>query len=222
MSETTEIVGAVPAALRDWSVSWPQYTPTDVTPAELLPAAAEPGRPPPRPAHPPPPPHPQQHHEGRPMNRITLDGYLDTAPEPGAHPAAAHFDLIRLLDHLDATEPDSCAQVFACTTETPAATERILHRVQLGDLLRISGTVTELGSPGTPPHLRVHVIDVLDAAPLTTLGAAVLERYGIYVLVFADRGEVPVFTTTGRWVGEATTPDTIGHLIHAFENTNQP
>ncbi|MFF3264936.1 NUDIX domain-containing protein [Streptomyces sp. NPDC002932] len=36
MSETTE---TVPAALRDWSVSWPQYTPADVTPAELLPAA---------------------------------------------------------------------------------------------------------------------------------------------------------------------------------------
>ncbi|MFD8731979.1 NUDIX domain-containing protein [Streptomyces sp. NPDC059611] len=39
MSETTETIRAVPAALRDWSVSWPQYTPTDVTPPELLPAA---------------------------------------------------------------------------------------------------------------------------------------------------------------------------------------
>ncbi|EHM31502.1 NUDIX hydrolase [Streptomyces sp. W007] len=36
MSETT---ATVPAALRDWSVSWPQYTPTDITPPELLPAA---------------------------------------------------------------------------------------------------------------------------------------------------------------------------------------
>ncbi|MFJ7416388.1 NUDIX domain-containing protein [Streptomyces sp. NPDC098077] len=36
MSKTTE---TVPAALRAWSVSWPQYTPTDVTPSELLPAA---------------------------------------------------------------------------------------------------------------------------------------------------------------------------------------
>lgn len=26
MSETTETLGAVPAALRDWSVSWPQYS----------------------------------------------------------------------------------------------------------------------------------------------------------------------------------------------------
>ncbi|OLO25525.1 hypothetical protein PZ61_0238265 [Streptomyces sp. MNU77] len=103
----------------------------------------------------------------------------------------------------------------------PAATELILHRAQLGDLLRISGTVTKPSSPGTPPHLRVHAIDVLDTAPpLTHLKATVLERYGIYVLVFdADRHEVPVFTTTGRWVGEAATHDAIGHLIHAFENT---
>lgn len=36
MSEITE---AIPAGLRRWSVSWPEYTPTDVTPPELLPAA---------------------------------------------------------------------------------------------------------------------------------------------------------------------------------------
>lgn len=33
--------------------------------------------------------------------------------------SAAHFDLIRLLDHPDTAEPDPCAQAFACTTETP-------------------------------------------------------------------------------------------------------
>ncbi|MEU3565403.1 NUDIX domain-containing protein [Kitasatospora sp. NPDC006786] len=36
MSETTK---TVPADLRDWAVSWPQYTPVDVTPPELLPSA---------------------------------------------------------------------------------------------------------------------------------------------------------------------------------------
>ncbi|MFE6985836.1 NUDIX domain-containing protein [Streptomyces griseus] len=35
----TATVGAVPATLRAWSVSWPQYAPTDVTPPELRPAA---------------------------------------------------------------------------------------------------------------------------------------------------------------------------------------
>ncbi|MFD8477695.1 NUDIX domain-containing protein [Streptomyces globisporus] len=39
MTKTTETTGPVPAAVRDWSVSWPQYAPADVTPPELLPAA---------------------------------------------------------------------------------------------------------------------------------------------------------------------------------------
>ncbi|WP_406191040.1 hypothetical protein OH791_38385 (plasmid) [Streptomyces anulatus] len=39
MSKTTATTATVPAALRDWDVSWPQYTPTDVTPPALLPAA---------------------------------------------------------------------------------------------------------------------------------------------------------------------------------------
>ncbi|MEV8536159.1 NUDIX domain-containing protein [Streptomyces sp. NPDC051211] len=36
MNKTTE---TVPAALRSWSVSWPEYKPADVTPSELLPEA---------------------------------------------------------------------------------------------------------------------------------------------------------------------------------------
>ncbi|MFG3398593.1 hypothetical protein [Streptomyces parvus] len=39
MIKTANTTQAVPAAVRDWSVSWPQYAPTDVTPPELLPAA---------------------------------------------------------------------------------------------------------------------------------------------------------------------------------------
>ncbi|MFE1824619.1 NUDIX domain-containing protein [Streptomyces anulatus] len=42
MSKTTatvRTVRAIPDMLRAWSVSWPQYTPTDVTPPALLPAA---------------------------------------------------------------------------------------------------------------------------------------------------------------------------------------
>ncbi|MET8731311.1 hypothetical protein ABZV81_29675 [Streptomyces parvus] len=103
-----------------------------------------------------------------------------------------------------------------------AAAELVLHQAKLGDLLRVTGTITEPNTPGTPPHLRVHTVDILDVAPLTTVSGTVLERYGNYVLVFdADGDEVPVFTTAGRWVGEATTPESIGHLIRAFENTNQ-
>ncbi|MFB7918073.1 hypothetical protein [Streptomyces sp. NPDC056061] len=34
----------------------------------------------------------------------------------------------------------------------------------------------------------------------------------------ADRDQVPVFTASGRWVGEAASPDAIGALIDDFEN----
>jgi hypothetical protein len=47
----------------------------------------------------------------------------------------------------------------------------------------------------------------------------VLERYGIYAVVFdADRDAVPVFTANGTWVGEAASPDKIGDLIDAYES----
>ncbi|ADI06839.1 hypothetical protein SBI_03718 [Streptomyces bingchenggensis BCW-1] len=36
MSEITE---TIPAGRRCWSVSWPEYTPADVTPPELRPSA---------------------------------------------------------------------------------------------------------------------------------------------------------------------------------------
>ncbi|MGW8485364.1 hypothetical protein [Streptomyces sp. NPDC055886] len=113
--------------------------------------------------------------------------------------------------------------MYACTTDHTAAAELVLHQAKLGDLLRVAGTITEPDAPGTPPRLHVHSVDILDVAPLTTVSGTVLERYGSYVVVFdADRNEVPVFTTAGSWVGEATTPENIGHLIRAFENTNHP
>ncbi|MEU9471283.1 NUDIX domain-containing protein [Streptomyces avermitilis] len=39
MTTNSEITETVPAGLGCWSVSWPEYTPADVTPPELLPAA---------------------------------------------------------------------------------------------------------------------------------------------------------------------------------------
>ncbi|MFI0020311.1 hypothetical protein [Streptomyces griseus] len=156
------------------------------------------------------------------ISYVTLDGYIDTTPETGTG-ATVRFDLIHSPDDLDPTEPDAPEQVYACTTEQPATAELVLHQAKLGDLLRVTGTITEPDTPGTPPRLRVHTVDILDVAPLTTVSGTVLERYGSYVVVFdADRNEVPVFTTAGSWVGEATTPESIGHLIRAFENTNHP
>ncbi len=155
-------------------------------------------------------------------SQATLDGYIDTTPETDTG-TTVRFDLIHSPDHLDPTDPDALEQLFACTTDHPAAAELVLHQAKLGDLLRVTGALSEPDTPGTPPRLRVHTVDILDVAPLTTISGTVLERYGNYALLFdADRNEVPVFTTAGHWVGEATTPEAIGHLIRAFENTNHP
>ncbi|MEU6633348.1 hypothetical protein ABZ905_34445 [Streptomyces parvus] len=82
---------------------------------------------------------------------------------------ALRFDLIHSPDHLDPTEPDAPEQVYACTTDHPAAAELVLHQSKLGDLLRVTGTITELDAPGTPPRLRVHSVDILGVAPLALL-----------------------------------------------------
>lgn len=124
-------------------------------------------------------------------SQVTLDGYIDTTPETDTG-TSVRFDLIHSPDHLDPTDPDAPEQLFACTTEHPAAAELVLHQAKLGDLLRVTGTLTEPDTPGTPPRLRVHSVDILDVAPLTTVSGTVLERYGNYVVVFdADRNEVP-------------------------------
>lgn len=157
-------------------------------------------------------------------SQVTLDGYIDTTPETDTGTGTTvRFDLIHSPDHLDPTDPDAPEQLYACTTEHPAAAELVLHQAKPGDLLRVTGTLTEPDTPGTPPHLRVLTIDILDVPQLTTVSGTVLERYSNYVVVFdADRNEVPVFTTAGQWVGEAASPEGIGHLIRAFENTNHP
>ncbi|MFJ3973463.1 hypothetical protein ACIPYR_35715 [Streptomyces parvus] len=189
--------------------------------------------PPPTPTGPPADPHraPSRPHSS--SATATPSSSPSTSPAPAAHErtprrqpderTTVRFDLIHSPDHLDPTGPDAPEQLLSCTTDHPAAAELVLHPAQLGDLLRVTGTLTEPDAPSTPPHLRVHTVDILDVAPLTTVSGTVLERYGNYVLVFdADRNEVPVFTTADRWVGEAATPEGIGHLIRAFENTNHP
>ncbi|MET9438106.1 hypothetical protein [Streptomyces sp. NPDC006551] len=50
-----------------------------------------------------------------------------------------------------------------------------------------------------------------------------MDRWGDYVAVFnADADAVPVFTASGRWVGEVANPDTITDLIAAHERAARP
>ncbi|MFF1561014.1 hypothetical protein [Streptomyces sp. NPDC058279] len=156
-----------------------------------------------------------------PQTHLAVDGYVDAIPAPGdASGGTAVFDLI--VSPGNDADPDTPDLVFACTTADPALTNALLTEIQPGDLLHVSGTVAQPDDRDAPRQLTVNALEVLDAAPGPLLHM-VLERYGIYVVVFdADREQVPVFTAFGTWVGEAASPDEIGALIGAFENGGEP
>lgn len=62
---------------------------------------------------------------------------------------------------------------------------------------------------------------MLATAPARALQEMVLDRYGDYVVVFdADTDAVPVFTSSGHWVGMAESPDIVGTLIEIHERVN--
>ncbi|MGW4750525.1 hypothetical protein ACWEPR_38160, partial [Streptomyces sp. NPDC004290] len=107
----------------------------------------------------------------------------------------------------------------ACTTADPRIADVLLREIQPGDLLRVTGTVVQPDNPKAPARFTIDALEVLEAAPTThLLYDLVLERWGTYVAVFdADRDQVPVFTVSGRWVGEAANPDAISDLIDAYE-----
>ncbi|TXS58222.1 hypothetical protein [Streptomyces sp. t39] len=156
-----------------------------------------------------------------PQTHLAIDGYVDAIPAPGSGWGTATFDLIHSPADVDAIAPDTPDTpdtVYACTTADPRIADVLLREIQPGDLLRVTGIIVQLDDPTAPARFTVDALEVLQAAPAPVLYDFVLERWGTYVAVFdADRDQVPVFTVSGRWVGEATNPDAISDLIDAYE-----
>jgi hypothetical protein len=153
-----------------------------------------------------------------PQTHLAIDGYVDQIPEPGTGWGTARFDLIHSPADADRIAPDTPDTVYACTTGDPRIADVLLREIQPGDLLRVTGTLVPSDDPEVPAHFTVHGLEVLEAAPAAVLYDLVLERFGMYVVIFdADRDQVPVFTASGRWVGEAANPDAIGDLINTYE-----
>ncbi|MEU8550540.1 hypothetical protein AB0C81_26765 [Streptomyces roseoverticillatus] len=149
-----------------------------------------------------------------PQTHLALTGYVDAIPAPDPRGAVV-FDLIHSPADADTVAPDAPDTVYSCTTADPDLADVLLHEIQPGDLLRVTGTVVQPDDPGAPARITVSGLEVLEAV----LYDLALQRYGTYVFVFdADRDQVPVFTESGRWVGEATGPDAIGALIGTWEN----
>ncbi|WP_314223622.1 hypothetical protein [Streptomyces zaehneri] len=147
---------------------------------------------------------------------LTVNGFLDTVPTPGATLYTAQFQLV--VSPTDNVVDDV---IWSCTTSKPEIVHALLTEIQPGDLLHVSGVLTQPDNPAKPARLTVDALEVLATAPARALQEMVLDRYGDYVVVFdADTDAVPVFTALGQWVGEAESPDTIGTLIEIHERVN--
>lgn len=147
---------------------------------------------------------------------LTVDGYLDTVPAPGDAPGTVRFQLI-----VSPTDDVVDDVIWACATGNARIAYALLTEVQPGDLLHVSGILTQPDDPAEPARLTVDALEVLAPAPVRALQEMVLDRYGDYVVVFdADTDTVPVFTALGQWVGMAETPDAIGTLIEIHERVN--
>ncbi|MDL5206678.1 hypothetical protein [Streptomyces sp. ALI-76-A] len=147
---------------------------------------------------------------------LTVDGYLDTIPTPGDAPYTARFELV-----VSPTDDVVDDVIWSCTTSKPGIVHELLTEIQPGDLLHVSGVLTQPHNAAEPALLTVDALEVLATAPARALQETVLDRYGDYVVVFdPDTDAVPVFTALGQWVGEAKSPDTIGTLIELHERVN--
>lgn len=147
----------------------------------------------------------------------TVEGWVDAIPAPGPH-GTADFDLTVRPADADTLPDDAPDTVVSCTSAAAGIVHELLHGIQPGDLLRVTGTMLQPPTPGEPARLTVDVLEVLDTALIPVLGEMVLDRYADYVVIFdADTDKVPVFTADGQWVGLADNPDAITHLIDVHE-----
>ncbi|MDX3458801.1 hypothetical protein PV396_43960 [Streptomyces sp. ME02-8801-2C] len=147
---------------------------------------------------------------------LTVDGFLCTVPAPGDGPGTARFELV-----VSPTDDLVDDVVWSCTTSDPRIADALLTEIQSGDLLHVSGVLSELDDPAQPARLTVDALEVLAPAPARALQELVLDRYGDYIVVFdADTDAVPVFNAHGQWVGTAESPDAIGSLIDTHERAN--
>ncbi|MEV6726677.1 hypothetical protein AB0M94_37795 [Streptomyces xanthochromogenes] len=149
-----------------------------------------------------------------------VDGWVDAIPAPGPRDTVS-FDLIVRPADIDTLADDAPDTVVSCTSGDPRITHALLTGIQPGDLLRVIGTLVPPQTPGQDAHLTVDALEVLDTALIPVLSDMVLDRYADYLVVFdGERDQVPVFTTSGRWVGLADNADAIATLIDTDQRVN--
>ncbi|MFD3920199.1 hypothetical protein [Streptomyces sp. NPDC058595] len=149
---------------------------------------------------------------------IVLEGFLDNQAVPGLHASTARFRLT-----VSPTDDLVDDMILPCSITDPVMAHAVLHELQPGDQLRITGHLRLPRTPHEPMWLAVSTLEVLETAPLMnapeTAATTVIERYGPYVCWFDADSEdgVPVWTETGTWVGVAADPGELHELFEAFE-----
>jgi hypothetical protein len=82
--------------------------------------------------------------------------------------------------------------IWSCTTSKPGIVHELLTEIQPGDLLHVSGVLTQPHNAAEPARLTADALEALATAPARALQETVLDRYGDYVVVFdPDTGAVP-------------------------------
>ncbi|MFJ8855983.1 hypothetical protein [Streptomyces sp. NPDC102437] len=96
---------------------------------------------------------------------LAIDGYVGAIPVPGTSWGTAKFDLIHSSAGADQVAPEAPDTVYACSTADPRLADVLLHEIQPGDLLRVTGIVVRPEDPTIPAHFAVDALEVLEAAP---------------------------------------------------------
>src|SRR5882757_3851223 len=97
-----------------------------------------------------------------------LYGYLEEDPLPGD--SLAVTALFRLT--LSPTEDAINEAILPCTVADPQLAHEVLHTLQPGDRLRVTGSIRIPQAPGGILRVCVSALEVLDTAPLRLAKAA--------------------------------------------------
>jgi hypothetical protein len=129
--------------------------------------------------------------------------------------------------------------ILPCSVVDPLLAHAVLHELQPGDKVRVTGYLRLPRTPDDVMWMNVDAIEVLAVLPLRDLADeagpdapadlsahqsstlpddGLLERYGPYIAYLdPETAMTRVWTENGLWVGTATYPDTADDLIDAYE-----
>ncbi|MEU9125737.1 hypothetical protein AB0C96_38990 [Streptomyces sp. NPDC048506] len=93
---------------------------------------------------------------------IALDGFLDEETVPGdLHGSTARFRLA-----ISPTDERTDGMILSCSVADPVLAHAVLHDLQPGDQLRVTGYLRLPRTPDDPMWLAVVQLKVLATAPL--------------------------------------------------------